>query len=83
MGDLMNYRRKLLLLILFFLVIFAFAAMGSEWIGWVCTSCGFYVETEVTDALLGERVSTSAQRKLLELTRAPICRQQSLACWLY
>lgn len=30
-----NYRRRLELLVLFFLVLFAFAAIGSEWIGWV------------------------------------------------
>lgn len=35
MGDLMNARRKLLFLILFFLVLFAFADTGSAWIGWV------------------------------------------------
>jgi hypothetical protein len=34
MGEFLNWRRRLELLVLAFLTLFAFAAMNDEWIGW-------------------------------------------------
>lgn len=41
MGDLLNWRRKAELLILAFLTLFAFAAIGDQWIGWATMTAMF------------------------------------------
>lgn len=36
MGQLLNYRRRIELFIVALITLFAFAARGDQWIGWVC-----------------------------------------------
>jgi hypothetical protein len=38
MGYLLNYRRRIELFIFVFLVLFGFAAVDDQWIGWVSVS---------------------------------------------